>query len=62
MKLIIEIYLDKNNWQPTTAQVQTILRRTANRLKQKLPCIGLAQDIVNDEETIIGKWGIYEDE
>jgi len=60
MKLVIEIYLDTEDWKPTTAQVQTILRRTANRLKQKLPCVGLAQDIVNDEETIIGKWGIYE--
>jgi len=62
MKLVIEIYLDTRNWQPITAQVQTILRRTASRLKQKLPCVGLAQDIINDEETIIGKWGIYESE
>lgn len=59
MKLVIEIYLDTKDWQPTTSQVRTILRRTSNRLKQKLPCLGLAQDIVNDEETIIGHWGIY---
>jgi len=61
MKLIIEIDLDKKDWQPTTSQVMSILRRTTSRLRQKLPCIGLAQDIVNDEEIIIGQWGIYED-
>ena len=60
MKLVIELYLDTKDWKPTTAQIQTILRRTANRLTQKLPCLGLAQDICNDNETIIGKWGIYE--
>jgi hypothetical protein len=62
MKLIIEIDLDKENWEPTTAQVRTVLRRTANRLEQKLPCVGLEQPIVNDEEIVIGKWGIFEKE
>jgi len=61
MKLVIEIYLDTKDWQPTTAQVQTILRHTTNRLKQRLPCVGLAQDIVNDEGTVVGKWGIEAD-
>jgi hypothetical protein len=39
MKLIIEIDLDKKDWEPTTAQVRTILRRTANRLEQCLRAI-----------------------